>query len=312
MKQNQLSYEEFVKKAILTLRRPGFKGIHSLYSGFNDAFKSYYIGDNPEEIINRLAAEGKIIVSPSKDGVLLHLPSSRNEGERKYPNKPPKVNIRRNTNKYKKDEDDLSIILNNISFPDIPELPDELDQETFSDNFGDDSLQVNNQPSDDSKKNSLLDIFTGISPANLSDSISDPQTDNQQTTEQHMAKDQLEIIKFVKNYFSIRCDIKESYNGLRMYTSYKSNIILLTVSFNEEILIKAFLPYKESASIELINQWSKLDCPGIINKENKGGKDFFTIEAKIDKFHYNNKNDLISFIDKILDSAKSICVILEK
>jgi hypothetical protein len=35
----RLSHEEFVKKAIVSLRKEGYKGIHSVYSGFNVAFK---------------------------------------------------------------------------------------------------------------------------------------------------------------------------------------------------------------------------------------------------------------------------------
>ena len=40
----KLSHEEFVKKAIVSLRKEGFKGIHTVYSGFNNAFKKYFDG----------------------------------------------------------------------------------------------------------------------------------------------------------------------------------------------------------------------------------------------------------------------------
>jgi len=36
------SYEEFVRRAIESLRAEGYKGIHSVYSGFNDAFRRYF------------------------------------------------------------------------------------------------------------------------------------------------------------------------------------------------------------------------------------------------------------------------------
>ena len=70
----KLNYEEFVKKAIVSLRKEGYKGIHSVYSGFNNAFKKYFDGENPVEVTNKLAHEGKIIVRPVKGGVMLYLP----------------------------------------------------------------------------------------------------------------------------------------------------------------------------------------------------------------------------------------------
>jgi hypothetical protein len=70
----KLSYEEFVKKAIVSLRKEGFKGIHSVYSGFNEAFKKYFDGENPVDATNKLAAEGRIVIRPVKGGVMLYLP----------------------------------------------------------------------------------------------------------------------------------------------------------------------------------------------------------------------------------------------
>lgn len=70
----KLTHEEFIKKAIVTLRSQGYKGIHSVYSGFNEAFRKYFAGENPIEVTNRLAKEGKIIIRPVKGGVMLYLP----------------------------------------------------------------------------------------------------------------------------------------------------------------------------------------------------------------------------------------------
>ncbi|MEW6686962.1 MAG: hypothetical protein AB1393_12290 [Candidatus Edwardsbacteria bacterium] len=70
----KLSHEEFVKKAIVSLRKEGYKGIHSVYSGFNEAFRKYFEGENPVEVINRLVQEGKIVLRPVKGGVMLYLP----------------------------------------------------------------------------------------------------------------------------------------------------------------------------------------------------------------------------------------------
>ena len=70
----KLSHEEFVKKAIVSLRKEGYKGIHSVYSGFNEACKKYFNGENPVEVTNKLASEGKIVIRPVKGGVMLYLP----------------------------------------------------------------------------------------------------------------------------------------------------------------------------------------------------------------------------------------------
>jgi hypothetical protein len=69
----KLSHEEFVKKAIVSLRKDGYKGIHSVYSGFNEAFKKYFPGENPVEVTNGLAQQGKIVIRPVKGGVMFYL-----------------------------------------------------------------------------------------------------------------------------------------------------------------------------------------------------------------------------------------------
>ncbi len=70
----KMSHEEFVKKAIVSLRKEGYKGIHSVYSGFNSAFKKYFENEDPVATTNKLASEGKIVVRPVKGGVMLYLP----------------------------------------------------------------------------------------------------------------------------------------------------------------------------------------------------------------------------------------------
>jgi hypothetical protein len=70
----KLTYEEFLKQAILKLRTGDYKGIHTVYSGFNEAFRKYFDGANPIEITNRLAEEKKIVIRPVKGGVMLYLP----------------------------------------------------------------------------------------------------------------------------------------------------------------------------------------------------------------------------------------------
>ncbi len=70
----KMSHEEFIKKAIVSLRKEGYKGIHTVYSGFNAAFKKYFNGEDPVAATNKLAQGGKIIIRPVKGGVMLYLP----------------------------------------------------------------------------------------------------------------------------------------------------------------------------------------------------------------------------------------------
>jgi hypothetical protein len=71
--ERKLTEEEFVLQAIKKLRKDPFRGIHSVYSGFNEAFRKYF-GTNPVEATSRLAAEGKVEKRPFKGGVMLFLP----------------------------------------------------------------------------------------------------------------------------------------------------------------------------------------------------------------------------------------------
>ena len=74
--QNQgekLTQAEFVKKAIVSLRKNPYKGIHSVYSGFNEAFRSYF-NEDPVKWTNQLAAEGVIEIRPARGGVMLYIP----------------------------------------------------------------------------------------------------------------------------------------------------------------------------------------------------------------------------------------------
>jgi hypothetical protein len=71
--EKRLTEEEFVIQAIKKLRKDPYRGIHSVYSGFNEAFRKYF-GTNPVEATTRLAAGGKIDPRPLKGGVMLYLP----------------------------------------------------------------------------------------------------------------------------------------------------------------------------------------------------------------------------------------------
>jgi hypothetical protein len=71
--ERKLTEEEFVLQAIRKLRKEPYRGIHSVYSGFNEAFRKYF-GTNPIDATSGLAAEGKIESRPFKGGVMLFLP----------------------------------------------------------------------------------------------------------------------------------------------------------------------------------------------------------------------------------------------
>lgn len=71
--ERRISEYEFIVRAIKKLRKPPYKGIHTVYSGFNRAFREYF-DKNPVEITNRLAEQGKIVTRPVKGGVMLYLP----------------------------------------------------------------------------------------------------------------------------------------------------------------------------------------------------------------------------------------------
>ena len=71
--EGKVTEEEFVVQAIKRLRKDPYRGIHSVYSGFNEAFRRYF-GTNPIETTSRLVAEGKIETRPFKGGVMIFLP----------------------------------------------------------------------------------------------------------------------------------------------------------------------------------------------------------------------------------------------
>ncbi len=71
--EKKLTEEEFVLQAIKKLRKEPYRGIHSVYSGFNEAFRKYF-RTNPVEATSKLAAEGKLETRPFKGGVMLFLP----------------------------------------------------------------------------------------------------------------------------------------------------------------------------------------------------------------------------------------------
>ena len=76
----KISEEEFVFRAIRRLRKPPYNGIHSVYSGFNQAFKEHF-EKNQVEVTKKMAEEGKIVTRPVRGGVMLYLPEEAPKGK---------------------------------------------------------------------------------------------------------------------------------------------------------------------------------------------------------------------------------------
>lgn len=72
-----LSPEEFTLRAIERLKKPGFKGIHTVYSGFNGAFREYFPGLDPVKEIQKLADEGKVASQLRRGGAVIYKPADK-------------------------------------------------------------------------------------------------------------------------------------------------------------------------------------------------------------------------------------------
>lgn len=61
----RLGEEEFVIEAVKKLRKDPFRGIHSVYNGFNEAFRKYF-GSNPVEATTPHITEEEFIIEGIK------------------------------------------------------------------------------------------------------------------------------------------------------------------------------------------------------------------------------------------------------
>lgn len=77
----QVSEEEFVLRAIKRLRKPPYRGIHTVFSGFNQAFKEHF-GKSSIEVTQKMAAEGKIVIRPVRGGVMLYFSDEAPEAQK--------------------------------------------------------------------------------------------------------------------------------------------------------------------------------------------------------------------------------------
>lgn len=66
--------EEFALLAIERLKKPGQAGIHTVYSGFNEAFRVYFADKDPVKEVQTLAEAGKIDFRMAKGGAVIYPP----------------------------------------------------------------------------------------------------------------------------------------------------------------------------------------------------------------------------------------------
>ncbi|MFA6459192.1 MAG: hypothetical protein WCV79_02215 [Candidatus Paceibacterota bacterium] len=70
----RLTIEEFAIRAIEKLAVPGKQTIHTVYSGFNDAFRKYFPGQDPIEETKKLVLQGKISLRLCRGGAVMGKP----------------------------------------------------------------------------------------------------------------------------------------------------------------------------------------------------------------------------------------------
>ena len=71
-KESLLPPEEFLRRAVLRLRKGQAKSIHSVYSGFNAAWRQYYNSD-PVAGVKALEKLGVCVTHPTKGGARIYL-----------------------------------------------------------------------------------------------------------------------------------------------------------------------------------------------------------------------------------------------
>ena len=69
-----LTPEEFTLLAIEKLVDPGKSTIHTVYSGFNNAFREYFPGKDPIEEVKKLVDNGKVSFRLCRGGALIAKP----------------------------------------------------------------------------------------------------------------------------------------------------------------------------------------------------------------------------------------------
>lgn len=130
--QEKLNHEEFFKIAILKLRNTSkSRGIHSVFSGFNQAFREYF-GEDPIKITQELASKGKIEIRPVKGGVMIYLPGEAPQSRAEL-GKKALSKIFNQSPEY--DEGLIEKVLREVVSEGIKKFPDD-----FIEGFGEDEM----------------------------------------------------------------------------------------------------------------------------------------------------------------------------
>lgn len=74
----KLTEKDFAHRAIRNLRKGAYKGIHTRYSGFNQAFREHF-GSDPVVATKKLAEKGDIQMHPCRGGAMIYLPGEMPE-----------------------------------------------------------------------------------------------------------------------------------------------------------------------------------------------------------------------------------------
>jgi len=72
--KRKLTTEEFVLLAIDKLKQDGRETVHTVFSGFNKAFREYFDGQDPVEEVKVLAKAGKISYRLCRGGAIIACP----------------------------------------------------------------------------------------------------------------------------------------------------------------------------------------------------------------------------------------------
>lgn len=73
MPKTKLEVAEFTTKAITAGRTGSSKGIHVVYSGFNEAFRSYFDNADPRAAVEALVEQGVLASHGCRGGAMIYL-----------------------------------------------------------------------------------------------------------------------------------------------------------------------------------------------------------------------------------------------
>lgn len=81
--KKKLTPTEFILKAIRDLRSPGYRGIHTVFSGFNEAFRAHFPGLDPVKTTKRLFKAGVITLKHVRGGAYITISSEKKVEKKK-------------------------------------------------------------------------------------------------------------------------------------------------------------------------------------------------------------------------------------